>query len=121
MYHTYTYPPARVLPASFPRAQVSVEAVKTRGVLKWNLVALDILPSATASGPAGKPELILVAGKPEKLGVRGTLRGFLQSERATYIAQEKTVSDEELMAEAEVSDAEEAALKKEQDEAGIKA
>jgi sRNA-binding protein len=43
--------------------------------------------------------MILIAGKEERLHVRGQLRGFLQSERAQFIAQDVAESDEKLMAE----------------------
>lgn len=78
----------------------TVEAIKHNGALKFNLVALDLLAQS-----GGKPQLLLVAGKEEKLAVRGQLRGFLQSERAQYIAQDVAESDEQLMKEQELADA----------------
>jgi hypothetical protein len=75
----------------------TVEAVKLRGgALSFSLLTLDTLAT-----PTRKSSLILVAGKEEKLHVRGTLRGFLQTERAQYVAQDKTESDEDRIAEQE--------------------
>lgn len=89
---------------------VTVEALKHKGSLKFNVLALDTL--ARQGAPA---ELVLVAGKEEFLHVRGTLRGFLQSERAQYIPQDRSVREEDLIRaqeelpaepEVDVSDAE---------------
>lgn len=91
---------------------VSVEALKYKGKLKFNFVAVDVLGSKPRSAVGGamtgqaasaRPgELLLVAGTEEKLHVVGTLRGFLQAERAAYIPQDKAQSDDEWIAEQEV-------------------
>ena len=45
--------------------------------------------------------MLLIVGKEERLHVRGQLRGFLQSERAQYIAQDEVESDAALLVEQE--------------------
>jgi hypothetical protein len=74
----------------------TVEAVKHRGGLVINLLAVDTL--ATPGRPS---QLVLVTGSADKLGVRGTLRGFLQTERAQYIPQVATATDDDLLREQE--------------------
>jgi hypothetical protein len=77
------------------QAMASVEAIKHKGVLSLTLLALDILPA-----PGSRtPQMLLIEGKEERLHVRGQLRGFLQSERAQFIAQDETETDEALLAE----------------------
>lgn len=74
----------------------TVQAVRHNGRVVLNLVALDTLATP------GKPsQLVLVHGSEDKLHVRGTLRGFLQSERAQYIPQDRTVSDDDRLKEQE--------------------
>ncbi len=78
-----------------------MEAIKHKGAIKLTLLSLDILPRAGT--PAGEP--ILVAGKEDRLHVRGQLRGFLQTERAAFVPQDLPLRDEalfELQKEAEV-------------------
>jgi hypothetical protein len=70
------------------------EAVKHRGTVSFSVLALD-----TLARPGAKSTLILVAGREDKLHVRGTLRGFLQTERAQYVEQDKTEADEDRLAE----------------------
>ena len=76
----------------------SVEAVKHKGGVVLTLLAVDTL--ATRDRPS---ELIVALGSEDKLHVRGTLRGFLQTERAQYIPQDKPVVTDvsELLAEQE--------------------
>ncbi len=82
--------------ASGAEGMVTCEAVKHRGQLAFSVIALDTLAAP------GKPSvLILVAGKEEKLHVRGTLRGFLQTERAQYVSQDVTERDEDRLNEQE--------------------
>lgn len=88
----------------------TVEAVrKPKGVV-FNLLALDTLPAGgpraagaragSPSSPSSSSTLILVHGKEEKLHVQGSLRGFLQMERASYIPQDRgALTDEELARE----------------------
>jgi len=78
-----------------------VEAVKHRGVLKITLLALDITPLDKGAAPT--PPVIL-EGSEEKLHVAGTLRGFLQAERAAYIPQDLEATDEALMKEQEAAE-----------------
>jgi len=66
------------------------EAVKHQGKIQFSLLALDILDSK---------QLLLVEGKEEKLHVKGILRGFLQTERAQYVAQDKVISDVDMLTE----------------------
>lgn len=74
----------------------TVEAVKHRGGIVLTAVAVDTLASA------GKPsQLLIVVGSEEKLAVRGTLRGFLQTERAQYIPQQRAETDDDRLAEQE--------------------
>lgn len=70
------------------------EAVKHKGALAFSVLALD-----TLAKPNKPSILILVAGKEEKLHVRGTLRGFLQTERAQYVVQDRSENDDDLIAE----------------------
>lgn len=76
---------------------VTAEAVKHNGTLGFTLLAVDTLPTITKP----KSVLVLVAGKEEKLHVRGTLRGFLQTERAQYVAQDRTEHDDDRLDEQE--------------------
>jgi hypothetical protein len=73
---------------------ISAEAVNHAGSIHFNVIAVDTL--ARAGAPSA---MILVAGKEDKLHVRGQLRGFLQTERAQYIPQDKTERDEDRVAE----------------------
>lgn len=85
-----------------------MEAIKHKGSIKLTLLSLDILPRAGT--PAGEP--ILIAGKEDRLHVRGQLRGFLQTERATFVPQDLPLRDEalfELQKEAEAEAAGEGA------------
>ena len=66
------------------------EAVKHQGKIQFSLLALDLLDSK---------QLLLVEGKEEKLHVKGILRGFLQTERAQYVAQDKVISDVDMLSE----------------------
>ena len=75
---------------------VTVEAVKHRGGLVVNLLCVDTLAS-----PGRPSQLVLVTGSADKLGVRGTLRGFLQTERAQYIPQVAVQTDDDRLAEQE--------------------
>lgn len=93
-----------------PRAQVlfqvsgekgegfaTAEAVQQPNGLVFNLLALDVIPPASSGK---QPTLLVVHGREEKLHVRGSLRGFLQSDRAAYIPQDRSApSDEELVRE----------------------
>ena len=73
----------------------TVEAVKHKGGVVLNLLAVDTL--ATPGRPS---QLILAVGSEDKLHVRGTLRGFLQTERAAYIPQDREApSDAERLEE----------------------
>ena len=73
---------------------VTAEAVKHRGALLWTVLALDVLPAG--SRPA---EVFLLRGTEDKLHVRGTLRGFLQTQRAAFVPQDRDASDEALLQE----------------------
>lgn len=66
------------------------EAVKHQGKIQFSLLVLDLLDSK---------QLLLVEGKEEKLHVKGILRGFLQTERAQYVAQDKVISDVDMLSE----------------------
>ena len=66
------------------------EAVKHQGKIQFSLLALDLLDTK---------QLLLVEGKEEKLHIKGILRGFLQTERAQFVEQDKVVSDVELLSE----------------------
>ena len=103
------------LTAQTPLLQATVEAIKHKGVLKVTLLTLDILPAHGA--PPIEP--ILVAGKEDRLHVRGQLRGFLQTERAAFVPQDKPLRDEALFALQEEA---EATLEEDRKEAeGLKA
>ena len=83
-----------------------MEAIKHKNSIKLTLLSLDILPRGGA--PAGEP--ILIAGKEDRLHVRGQLRGVLQTERASYVPQDLPLRDEalfELQREAERAEEEE--------------
>ncbi len=74
----------------------TVECLKDKGRVKISLLALDV------AARQGKPtELVMVTGNEERLHVVGTLRGFLQGDRAAYIPQDKVMEDEELLREQE--------------------
>ena len=76
-------------------AMVTAEAVQHRGHLVFTVVALDILAS-----PARAARVVVLLGSEDKLHVRGTLRGFLQTERAAFITLDKAApADEDLVAE----------------------
>lgn len=78
-----------------------MEAIKHKGAVKLTLLSLDILPRAGT--PAGEP--ILIAGREDRMHVRGQLRGFLQAERAAFVPQDQPLRDEalfELQNEAEL-------------------
>ncbi len=82
-----------------------MEAIKHKGAVKVTLLSLDILPRQGT--PAGEP--ILIAGREDRLHVRGQLRGFLQTERAAYVPQDEPLRDEalfELQKEAEETERE---------------
>jgi len=68
---------------------VTAEAVKHKGVTQLTLLAVDTL--ATPTRPS---ELLLLKGSEDKLHVAGTLRGFLQGERATYVSQDVLEDDD---------------------------
>jgi hypothetical protein len=74
----------------------TAEAVKHKSGIVFSLLTVD-----TLARPGNPSSLILVAGKEEKLHVRGTLRGFLQTERAQYVEQDRTERDDDRMAEQE--------------------
>jgi hypothetical protein len=60
-------------------------------------VTLVVYQLATAARPA---QTIVLRGSEDKLHVRGTLRGFLQTERAAHIPTDKAEpTDEELVEE----------------------
>lgn len=85
---------------------VSAEAVKHKGRVVLNLVALDVL------GKGGNPpELHILQGSEEKLHVRGLLRGFMQLERAQYVAQDKVEDDNTRLVEQERLPSDDAPLK----------
>jgi hypothetical protein len=69
---------------------VTAEAVKHKGGVVLSLVALDTL--AKPSAPA---RVLLLKGSEDRLHVRGTLRGFLQTERAAYIPQDAAEMDDD--------------------------
>ena len=73
---------------------VTAEAVKHRGSLSWTVLSLDVLP--TGSRPA---EVLILRGTEDKLHVRGTLRGFLQTQRAAFVPQDRELSEEEMLQE----------------------
>ena len=73
---------------------VTVEAVKHKGGLQFMLIALDVPETREREA-----RLLLVAGKEERLHVRGSLRGFLQAERARFVPQDRALRDEDLIAE----------------------
>ena len=73
---------------------VTVEAVKHKGSLQFMLIALDVPETREREA-----RLLLVAGKEERLQVRGSLRGFLQVERARFVPQNRALRDEDLIAE----------------------
>ena len=76
-------------------AMVTAEAVLHRGALAFTVVAIDVLPTATQAA-----RVIVLLGSEDKLHVRGTLRGFLQTERAAHIPTDKAEpTDEELVEE----------------------
>ena len=74
----------------------TLEAVKHRGRVVISLLAVD-----TLAAPGRPSQLVLVQGSEEKLHVRGTLRGFLQSERAQYIPQDRVATDDDFLKEQE--------------------
>ena len=75
---------------------VTCEAVKHKGGLQFMLIALD-LPAGARGREA---RLLLVAGREERLHVRGSLRGFLQAERARFVPQDRgALQEEDLIAE----------------------
>lgn len=78
---------------------VTAEAVKHRGSLLWSVLALDVLP--VGSRPA---EVLLLRGTEDKLHVRGTLRGFLQTQRAAFVPQDRDANDETLLQEQRLMD-----------------
>lgn len=62
-----------------------VEGTRKLGSLRKvhvNMLTLDVLRSD------GDSTMVLVTGSPERLKVRGQLRGFLQTERVKYISQD---------------------------------
>lgn len=73
----------------------TVEAVNHQGRVVVTLLALD---APGGGGPAGDG-LLLVTGTEEKLHVTGTLRAFLTTERARFIPQDRTLTEEELLRE----------------------
>lgn len=86
---------ATLHPTASPLPQATVEAIQHKGRCVLTLVALDITPTSGAP----PPPCILVEGKEAKLHVRGTLRAFLQGERAAYIAQDAGEGDAERIRE----------------------
>ena len=96
-----------------------MEAIKHKGVLKVTLLTVDLQPSA--GGGAPPPEPIIVAGKEDRLHVRGQLRGFLQTERAAYVPQDKPLRDEALFELQEEAEATAEADKVEAEKAGAAA
>jgi hypothetical protein len=53
-------------------------------------------------GSQGSPaQLLLLKGSEDKLHVRGTLRGFLQTERAAFIQQDRDEDDDKKVEEQE--------------------
>jgi len=76
-------------------AMVTAEAVLHRGALTFTVIAIDVLPTAAQAA-----RVIVLLGSEDKLHVRGTLRGFLQTERAAHIPTDKAEpTDEELVEE----------------------
>ena len=92
-----------------------MEAIKHKGVLKVTLLTLDIVPSQ--GGASLEP--LLLAGKEDRLHVRGQLRGFLQTERARFVPQDKPLRDEALFALQEEAEATAEEDKKEAEAAGV--
>jgi hypothetical protein len=75
---------------------VTAEAVKHKGSLIFNLIALDTMAKA------GKPsQLLLLKGSEDRLHVQGQLRGFLQTDRASFIQQDKVEDDDARVSEQE--------------------
>jgi hypothetical protein len=73
----------------------SVEAVKRQGkTVEFRLIAVD-----TSAREGHTSQVLLVAGEEAKLHVKGQLRGFLQSERAAFIPQDASETDEEWLRE----------------------
>ena len=60
------------------------EVVKHKGALQFSLLAVDALDSK---------RLLLVAGKEERLHVKGNFRGFLLTERAKHTEMDRVLSD----------------------------
>ena len=75
-----------------------MEAIKHAGALKFNVVAVDVLPKP-GSAPSAQPELVIVQGKEDKLHVRGQLRGFLQGPRVQFLSQERSEDEEDRLRE----------------------
>lgn len=81
---------------------VTAEAVQHKNGIVLNLLALDVL------GSQGSPaQLLLLKGSEDKLHVRGTLRGFLQTERAAFIQQDQEEDDDKKVEEQETLPTEE--------------
>lgn len=95
--------------APYAEAYATIEAVKHKGAILFPLLAVDTVP-----GPGRPSQLVLVAGNHDKLHVRGTLRGFLQAERATFIPQDRVATDDDRLVEQEAMPAAPAADGEEQ-------
>lgn len=72
------------------RGMVTAEAVKHKNGLVLTLCAVD-----TVAKPNAPAQVLLLKGDEDRLHVRGTLRGFLQAERAAYIPQDKDALDDD--------------------------
>jgi len=68
------------------QAMVSLEAERQSTGLVFTLLSVDVLGSTQAP--------IVVEGREDRLQVRGQLRGFLQSERVSYIEQTQPSPEE---------------------------